>query len=562
MKLCRIAIDLANNMSAVGTKMYTVDVNEDGNEVRREYIPNTTRLWPDRSVSSNSALIPSVILYQSEDPGWEKDYFGWEAIELLRDPDTIVKPCKDIKYRYFVERSRFGENAEDFKRMLKYLMDRVRFEPGEEPDVYEISISYPVICQDADMGGLEELIGDILFEEIGEGRSKKLWRPVMMINEAECALRFALNNKSIAEQLGKQLSQKHEQLLLVVDIGGSTMELCLYNFQAQNGKGKYKRLQILRADDPAGRGMGSLKVDRTLRNKLNTMGALDPAKLGAINAELLMLRYFTPLKEEINENLKNGKPAQLSRLYPICNSEWMSIKENRTVTKAAFTDWCKGYTAAICEQIKLLCRDAGKSYQDINMVILTGGGCELYPVEDSIRALLKKDTLMLRPLDVSGVLDQQIFDEKHPNYINGLCPRAEVASLACVLGNLAEDRVIDVPKPAAPKPAAPTPEALDQMRKRGKTEPKKPFIPPAPVMRQRFAIKKQCGSYGFWAKTFGCSENCKHCASDCVCDAECSWDKTCARYCIPDCRYYSHCDSDCYRGYDSYCSLDCGWAFG
>lgn len=79
----------------------------------------------------------------------------------------------------------------------------------------------------------------------------------------------------------------------------------------------------------------------------------------------------------MNDHLKQGKPAQLSRLYPICNNNWMSVKENRDVTKATFADWCKGYTAEICEQIKTLCRGAGMAHQDIDMVILTGGGCEL-----------------------------------------------------------------------------------------------------------------------------------------------------------------------------------------
>lgn len=444
MKICRIVIDLANNMSAIGTKWYNVVMDENSKETSRRYIPGSTRLWIDRNEHGlNSALIPSVILYQKENAGTlERDYFGWEAMELLKNPSIVVKPRKDIKYRYFIERNKFGENAKDFKRMLEYLMDCIFFVTEEEPDAYEISISYPVICQDVDIGSLEELIGDIWFEK---GKTQKLLN-LELIDEAECALRFALKDKPIAEQLGKQLSEKQEQLVLVVDIGGSTMELCLYTFRAHDGQGKYKRLQILRANDDAGRGMGSLKVDKLLRNKLNNVGALDMVKLKEINSDLLMLRYFTPLKEEINKNLKNNRVAKLISLYPICDIKWMQQSQNINVTKAKFTEWCRGYTAEICEQIKLLCQNAGRTHQDINMVILTGGGCELYPVEDAIRALLKNNTLVLRPTDPTDVLDYAIQDKDHEDYINGLCPRDELASLACVLGNLAGASDIPVPK--------------------------------------------------------------------------------------------------------------------
>ncbi len=519
MKICKIAIDIANNMSAIGTKWYEVEMDETGKEIRREYIPGTTRLWMDGSAQShNSALIPSVILYKSENTDvLEKDYIGWNAMDMLKKTNVVVKnPRSNIKYSYFVKGKMFGENAGDFQCLMGYLMDCISFEKGGEPDAYELSISYPVICQDADKGGLEEIVGDVWFEL---GKPQRLLNQEM-IDEAECALRFALANKTIAEQLGKRLSINPNQLVLVVDIGGSTMELCLYKFYAQDNKGKYKRLEILRADDEEGRGMGSYKVDKALKNKLQSIGVLDPQKINNINSNLLLLRYFAPLKEELNEKLKAGKEARLTKLHPI--SDATKLNQHISVDRATFEAWCKGYTDMICRQINAICEKAHKTVKDIGMVILTGGGCELYPVEPTIRAVLAKNTPVLRPTDPTGVLDYQIQDGDRADYIHGLCPCAEVASLACVLGNLAEEAEIVIPPPPPPAPA-PKPNYI-------------PPDPPTPVVKKVYTRELEAYCKDCFINVFG---SYKKCPQNCVCDTKC------IEYsCATDCRCDYHC-SDC-----------------
>lgn len=561
MKICRIAIDIANNMSAIGTKWYDVVMDETGNEVKREYITGTTRLWMDGSAQSlNSVLIPSIILYKSENEGiLENDCIGWDAMEMLKRTDVVVKnPHTNIKYSYFVEGKMFGRNAKDFHRMVKYLMECISFKEKEEPDAYELSISYPVICQDTDKGELREIIGDVWFE------LKKPQRLLAqkMIDEADCALRFALTNKAISKQLGIQLSEKQEQLVLVVDIGGSTMELSLYEFSAQDKKGTHKRLGILRADDEAGRGMGGYKVDKALKNALQGIGVLNPQAVNTTDLALLMLRYFTPLKEEINDNLKAGKPAKLTRLHPI--SDTTKLSQHISVDKTTFEAWCKVYTDMLCRQIDALCKNAHKATKDVGMVILTGGGCELYPVKIAIQELLAENTPVLRPTDPTGVLDYRIQDKDHTDYIYGLCPCAELASLACVLGNLAEETKMEIVIPPLPAsdPVMPKPKSSSQLEI--KTQ-KKKFIPPKPVWVREFPGRTQCNSYGIWGTLFGCSEKCNHCNFNCTCDAVCTSNTDCDRKCAPNCSCDSHCSdcgSDCFQGYDSYCPIDCGWALG
>lgn len=539
MKICRIAIDMANNMSAIGTKWYEVDFDEMGNEAGREYIPGTTRLWMDQSARvRNSAVTPSVILYSSENDGLDRDHYGWEAVDMLRNPGIEVTPRSNIKYRYFVKRNRFGDNAEDFKHMMRYLMGCISFAPGEEPDAYEISISYPVICQDADKGALKALISKVWYEL----RKPQKLVDLEMIDEAECALRFALKDKTIASQLGKQLSEKQEQLVLVIDIGGSTMELCLYRFYAQDGKGIYERLRILRADDEAGRGMGSHQVDEALRDELNTRGVLIPGRLNSIKEDLLMLRYFTPLKKDINEKLKAGKEARLDIIHAICDPAGMRL-HNR-VDKEIFEEWCKGYTAAVCEQIEMLCEGAGRTTRQIGTVILTGGGCELYPVEKEIRTLLMENTPVLRPMDPAGVLDLRIQDKDHADYIDGLCPRSEVASLACVLGNLAGQTVLVVPPPK--------PKSI--------SKPYEPPVPPVSVDVKRYEVHKAKKKESYcndcminWFDTY------KKCDNYCTCDEVCNCDSVCVEYsCAADC----HCDKYCRDCRDCRDCGDCGmWCY-
>lgn len=535
MKICRISIDVANNMSAIGTKWYKVDTDEKGSETRRNYIPNTTRLWMDQSAQArNSAVIPSIILYSSENNSLNKDYSGWEAVEMLKNPNIELTPRSNIKYRYFVKRNRFGDNAEDFKHMIKYLMNCISFAPEEEPDAYEISISYPVICQDADKGALKSLISKVWYEL---KKQQKLMR-LEMVDEAECALRFALRDKKIASQLANQLSEKQEQLVLIVDIGGSTMEICLYRFYAQEGKGRYERLNILRADDDAGRGMGSYQVDEALRDELNTKGVLIPDKINLIKEDLLMLRYFTPLKEDINERLKAGKDARLDIIHAICDPAEMQ-RHNR-VSKETFKEWCKGYTSAICEQIEMLCKNAEKNVKQIDMVILTGGGCELYPVEEAICTILAENTPMLRPADPTGVLDCRIQDKDHVDYIDGLCPRSEVASLACVLGNLAEQTTIVVPSPK-PKPIP---------------KPYESPVSPTPVVIKNYEVHRQKVKEQYCSDCIiNWFDSYKKCDGYCKCDEICNCDRVCVEYsCATDC----HCDSYCYDCSD----CDCNTAFG
>lgn len=513
MILCKVALDVANNNSAIASVLY--DVSEDGKTRKR--IPGTARLWTDTGAKQrNSVLIPSVILYEQENSGQiDKDCYGYDALNAIKDSNTTLKVRENIKYRFFVEDDPYN-NAEDFTNLTRYLLDCIHFDDDMQPDTCEIWLSHPVICDEANLFQLENIINNALSSHSVQYQS------IHFIDEAECAFRFALSDKKVQTAIYNTLTVKEKAIVLVCDIGGSTMELSLYLFTRNGQKIQHETQAILRATDAAGRGLGSHAMDTALRNKLtgtNGIDVLDKEKLKQIDPSLLMLHWITPLKEKLNNRLRKDKTGSLDSLQAIAIPE--KFKQNSTVTKQQFEQWCAGYTAAVRKQVEGLARQAGIEPTEIDLAILTGGGCELYPIETAIRELLKPGSgdkaCVLRPNDPSGILDEKIEKEDHPDYYNGLCPKAEIASLACVLGNLVEDAELKMP--IAPPPPKKEPEGN--------------------VYQKRY---KECPRYGFRAHFSRCDNKMR-----CVCDPDCI-KYTCR--CVSEC----HCNDD----FDLWCEREYG----
>jgi len=539
MKLCKIAIDVANNNSAIATALY--EISENGT---RRKIPKTSRLWTDTgAIQRNSVLIPSVILYEEKNPGKvSRDCYGYDALDMIRQSDTKLTVRENIKYRLFVEDDSFGDNTEDFTNLAKYLLDCIQFDEDTQPDVYEIWVSHPVICDEDNLFHLENIINDALIGHPIKSHS------IHFINEADCAFRFSLSDKKVQTAIFNTLTVKNKAVVLVCDIGGSTMELSLYIFTKDGQKVKYTSAGILRANDKAGRGLGSHAMDNSLRNKLtgtNSIGILDGDKIKKIDNSLLMLRWITPLKEDLNNRLRKGKHGSLSSLHAIAIPE--KLIQNDTVDKPQFEQWCSGYTAAVCKQIKNLAAQAGIMPEEIDIAVLTGGGCELYPIESAIRDLLKPGSgdkaCVLRPNDPSSILDEKIIKDNNPDYYNGLCPKAEISSLACVLGNLAED--VDLTMPVKPVHDA---SKDNKKSSEGNRYEKKPE---GNVYKKKYSSFRPCSTDGFLTWFKRCETKGYSCDNYCECDTVCT-KYTCS--CVSECRCDDHCGSD----YDCWCEREYG----
>lgn len=527
-KICRVAIDVANNNSAIATVLY--EVSDDGKTRKR--IPGTARLWNDTGAKQiNSCLIPSVILYQEENQGMiDKDCYGHDALATMKKVDTGLKVCGNIKYRFFVEEKSYGKNAKDFGNLVAYLLNCIQFKEGTEPDAYELWVSHPVICDKENLFQLEDIIGDAL------SNYPKQIEKIQFVNEAECAFRFALSDEKVKNTVYEALKTKEKAIGLVCDIGGSTMELSLYQFIRKDRNVSYTCKGILRADDEEGRAMGSYKMDKTLRNKLKAIGVLEQKKLGEIAEDLSMLRWFAPLKEDLNNRLRIGQQGRLDSLHAIAIPQ--KLMQYGTVSKKQFEEWCEGYTASICKQIQKLAKKEGIHLGEIDFAILTGGGCELYPIENAIQTLLKthnKKASVLRPNNPRKILDGKIADAEHPDYVNGLYTKDEIASLACVLGNLAEEIKLTMPKDFS------IGISTGGTGNGGKTPIiDGPVITPVKENKyeRKFSSFRPCpddGFIAFWFKS--CETKGYSCNSYCKCD------RVCTEY---------SCDSDC--GCDSHCS--------
>lgn len=429
-KIAKLCIDVANNNSAIGSVMYEVDTDENGKELRRRRITGSERLWADDSSrSNNSYLMPSIILYQRDHENLLADCYGYDALQILQNHEWAAKPCSDIKYRFFVEGKKHGKNAEDFKNLIGHLLSCVRFSPQDVPDAYELAISHPVICEDDDKTFLEEKIGDAWLEWFHKPLKK-----MYFIDEAECAFRFALTDPQVVQTIQHLMRMKPELHVLLVDIGGSTMELSLHRFMPKGDKVVAERQAMLKADDEVGRGMGSNRVDNQIKTQILSMGVLDVEKVSQIDKNLLNLNYFTPLKETLNNRLIQDKEARLDRLSTI--ADYQAFESQKIVSKQQFENWCSAYTKEVTRQIEKLCESIHWDATALDLVLLTGGGCALYPVEKAIRQLIcpqqPKQAQVLRPVHVSGVIGSFIEG------LEGGFPEHEVPSLACVLGNMAD----------------------------------------------------------------------------------------------------------------------------
>ncbi len=428
-KIVRIAVDFGNTNSAVGAMEYLVD--ENGNRT-----PNLSSIQLCSPYPPKYAM-PTVIVYKKDNPDNDNvtgDLFGRDAMAALERGQLYS--------RANFKKALFDESAPEFAAARECTLDYFRFlkdfafPPFDNSAKYETSISMPVRRTPADAALIKELAAEAGFR--GD---------VSIVDEAECAFRYALSNEQSALRLMlEDMPAGRPANVLLVDIGGSTADIMLFKIGVDgDGAVNYENLSTW---PPVGEQntLGGYRVDELLRQYLSKNGFLN-RELLAGNTEKTGLLRFQEFKEDINGRLKNGKTvkslgvltelAYMKKLAPDADyeeSESMWITPER-YTKAICASYIDDLIRAIRSAISGTKAKNEFTERDIDAVVVGGGGSKLYFLRD---VLLGRISGKERPLEFTKVQSrhERCVTTEMPENVYKNAEFLYDPSMMCVLGNL------------------------------------------------------------------------------------------------------------------------------
>lgn len=331
---------------------------------------------------------------------WDEDeevVFGIAAQKLHERYYNLPIRREFKKYFYYSqeEKESDSQKKEDYQKAVKYTELFLRclkkreskeqtYSPVEREDTY---LTVPVR---AEMNHRE------IMRDIAE---KAGWKNVTIRDEAESVLFYAFSNEeSTLFQKVSNLTCKDEDKVrvMIMDIGGSTTDMLLVETRP-DGKGSFtlNRLAMWPAVGETNT-LGGIEIDKKLYQWL-----LDEKYIKSEFAEESIERYgyaaFREFKEKTSSILKTGKDD--GEIPELTTGKIMALSGNR---KRGFSDKdydveskkinrkvyaeeiAREYMEKLQEAIRQLLSDASIKEEEIDFVILAGGGSKMYGVEEML----------------------------------------------------------------------------------------------------------------------------------------------------------------------------------
>lgn len=201
------------------------------------------------------------------------------------------------------------------------------------------------------------------------------WNPISLLDDSTAAAIIYGQNRN------------KSSLFTVVDLGGGILDVTVLQYLNENGKAKFKPLNV-----GGNNRLGGDDFDNAIVRYMIDKGA------SGYTSEL-------ELKEEAEKAkivLSTSDVARISCEYVVT-----------TLTRDKYKDLISSYLDEICETIKNTVSGAGKSLDEIDRFILVGGSCKHPVVKDAIKSCVGRTPYAADNLDTAVSEGAALFHHFH-----------------------------------------------------------------------------------------------------------------------------------------------------
>ncbi len=437
-------------------EIISIDFGSTNSQMARKYIDldNGDRSidWNEKNLTSNlisdsagSKNIPTVILnwtgkgerpqtWPSDQPAGNdveyllKSEFG-DNVEVIRefkrdlfytDEEKNSDPAKMEKYKAACE------NLKIFLKYLKNIME-TNVAGKYEPEESQVYITVPVRSKNSDFETIRKIA-----EEAG-------WKNIEILDEAKSALDFAMFKTDSELMAGiKKLTVNQSLHALLIDIGGSTTDI-VHVVVSPDGTGGYKS-DYKTQWPPIGTTdtLGCIEIDKAI---VDFFLKEEYLLKDLVEEEIKKTGYntFTKYKEKWSNVAKQN--SLIPDLKDLSNFmmdfprmadkgiKYGKLNNSKKLGRKEFQRLINGYIEKLQNAIREVLSRDGIKESELDYVILTGGGSEMYGIEDMI----------LGKLGVKNPLDLKKIKENPKACIHGC---QQNPSAACCLGSLLDKTAI------------------------------------------------------------------------------------------------------------------------
>ncbi len=429
-------------------EIISIDIGSTNSQMARKYVDldnkNKPINWNEKNITSNlisdsstNNNIPTVFLKwigQGDRPSkWQRDIpAGNIALGLIKerfenDIEVIREFKKDLFYtdeekQNDPEKAKKYEKAcEHVKAFLEYLREvkNTNVSNQYEPEETKTYITVPVRSKNSDFAVIKKLAEEIR------------WSNVEILDEAKSALDFAIFKPDSELMEGIKKSTVNDIIhVLLIDIGGSTTDIIHVEI-SPDGKGSYKsdyKTQwppIAETDT-----LGCIEIDKAIADLMLKKEYLLE---NLVNAQIDKEGYinFTKFKEKWSDKAKEGQVVpyldDLRNLACDPNEQVFApvnySKETDKLGRKEFEDLIHNYIIKMQNAIRSVLNHDKIKEQELDYVVLTGGGSEMYGIEE----------MVLGKLNIENPLN---FTKIKKNPVACIHGCRENPSAACCLGNL------------------------------------------------------------------------------------------------------------------------------
>lgn len=432
-------------------KITSIDIGSTNSQMAQTYGTSTDdgKTWkalkvPEKEVQyllrDNGLInIPTILLRKSDLTEsqkmvigeFKKDYLaGHEANELFRGHYEL-KLISEFKKDFFCSeeakdneaaKERFEAARSAILQFLTFLKQRESMEEKKYTDAVEKTIlTLPVRSTATEREAMKQLA-----EKAG-------WKNIEIQDEARSVLRYALAKKDtlLVSKLS-QMTLLQDFYVLIMDIGGSTTDLLLVKIRP-DGNGGFSDPDIVAQWPEIGEAetLGGIDIDKKLCEWVLDNGfILQDQTEQAIQSH--GYSDFRDFKEKIMPSITNGieisqligsivnlETSAKDRQFSRVNYSKSPLKMNPYVFLYEIA-W--EYLGKIQNAVRKLLMDAGVSEQDLDCIVMAGGGTKLYGIQEMLLGKLG----LPDPLQFSKI-------QKEPRM---LIESSEEPSAVCALGNV------------------------------------------------------------------------------------------------------------------------------
>ncbi len=430
-----VSIDIGSTNSQMACKY--VDMDKQNKPINWNEKDPTRNLISDSPANTN---IPTLLVEwkgNGDRPSWTREKPAGNYAVEVRDKagaDSINVICEFKKDLFYTEeeKQQDPEKAKKYEEAKKYVEEFLKylkeiFDGSNVSDKYNNTaetekktyITVPVRSKNSD------------FDVIRQCAEAARWNNIEILDEARSALDYAIFKPDSELMEGIKNSTVNDVIhVLLIDIGGSTTDIVHVEI-SPDGKDSY-RSDYKTQWPPIGETdtLGCLEIDKAIADLMLKKGYILERPVNA-GIEKNGYKQFTKFKEIWSDKAKEGQIVpDLGSLLNYRYDEDEDItapvsykKETNKLGRREFEDLIKNYIIKQQNAIRSVLKHDNISEQELDYVVLTGGGSEMYGIEEMI----------LGRLNVENPLN---FTKIKGNPVRCIHGCRENPSAACCLGNL------------------------------------------------------------------------------------------------------------------------------